>query len=688
MNEIKVSILVPAFNAGLYIEGCLRSLISQTRKDIEVIVTDDGSTDHTAELAERLAHTDCRIQVVRQPSCQGVSEARNKALSLAQGEFVLFVDSDDSLSPDAVQLLVDCAECTQADIVLAGMQYCYADGRQARVGDRTPIFESAQQVLSGPECFLQMQNADCYVPMVCGCLYRTAFLRTCGLRFEGYYHEDERFTPFALYHARRVAFVADDLYYYRQHPASMMHRKDLFRERAEALSSVGYALLQLTEKELRKMAGDVWDAYRAYAEHLYRRAQELYERELYVSARKCMFVFAEDGTGACYGVGTYIRQLTHCFDREEWDVQVVTLHKQYRARQFRMENGIAYYEFPDDTQDNPEESFPVKMSRYNKGVFYYLASRLGENKQVYCHFNFSGHRQLAELFKAQLHAFIAFTLHYTQWSFDLLGDTDWLQRIIQSPTGNKEKNLLANFEEERSFMTDCCDRIIAIAHHSHRMLADLYGIDPEKTVYIPNALQTPGRTYTEEERAALRRKYGFRPHEKLLVFAGRLDLVKGIVELATAFGQLVAEGHTDVRLIVAGSGNFSRCMEAAAPHWSNIVFTGFIPQAQLYELYAIAQAGIVPSLHEEFGYVALEMMVNGLPVVVNGTTGLREIVDNGRYGTMFKFGQGNDNSSLKEALLKALYTPGEQPDPKVIRQWIEERYSFDLFKKRITRWRN
>lgn len=69
MNEIKVSILVPAFNAGLYIEGCLRSLISQTRKDIEVIVTDDGSTDHTAELAERLAHTDCRIQTAAYRWC-------------------------------------------------------------------------------------------------------------------------------------------------------------------------------------------------------------------------------------------------------------------------------------------------------------------------------------------------------------------------------------------------------------------------------------------------------------------------------------------------------------------------------------------------------------------------------------------------------------------------------------------
>lgn len=683
MNEINVSILVPAFNAAPYIEECLRSLTSQTRKDIEIIVIDDGSTDRTAESAEKLAHTDRRIRVVRQPSCQGVSEARNKALSLAQGEFILFVDSDDSLSPDAVQLLADRAECVQADIVLASMLYCYADGRQVRVGDRTPIFGSAQQALSGPECFLQMQNADCYVPMVCGCLYRTAFLRTCRLRFEGRCHEDERFTPFALYYARRVAFVADDLYYYRQHPTSMMHRKDLFRERAEALSSVGNALLQLAEKELRKMAGDVRDSYRAYAEYLYRRAQELYEQELYASARKCMFVFAEDGTGACYGVGTYIRQLTRCFDREEWDVLVVTLHKLYRARQFRMENGIAYYEFPDDTWDDPDESFPAKAIRYYKGVFYYLASRLDENKKVYCHFNFSGHRQLAELFKAQLHAFIAFTLHYTQWSFDLLGDTNWLKRIMQSPTGNKEKNLLANFEEERSFMADCCDRIIAIAHHSHRMLAELYGIAPEKNVYIPNALQTLGRIYTEEERAALRRKYGFRPHEKLLIFAGRLDLVKGIVELATAFGQLVAEGHADVRLIVAGSGNFSRCMEAAAPYWSGIVFTGFIPQEQLYELYAIAQAGVVPSLHEEFGYVALEMMANGLPIVVNNTTGLREIVNGGKYGTVFKFGQGNDIGSLKEALLKALYAPAEQSDPKATRQWIEERYSFDLFKKRI-----
>lgn len=683
MNEIKVSILVPAFNADPYIEKCLRSLILQTQKDIEIIVIDDGSTDHTAEVVERFVQTDHRIQMVQQPFCQGVSEARNKALSLAQGEFVLFVDSDDSLSLDAVQLLTERAECLQADIVLVSMLYCYSDGRQIRVGDRSSIFVSAQQVLSGPECFLQMQNAGCYVPMVCGCLYRTAFLRTYGLRFEGRYHEDERFTPFALYNAQRVAFMANDIYYYRQHPDSMMHNKDLFRKRAEALSSVANALSKLTEEELRNMPGDVRDAYLTYAEHLYRRAQEIYEQELYTSSRKCMFVFAEDGTGACYGVGTYIRQLTRCFDKEEWDVQVVTLHKLYHARQFRMENGIAYYEFSDDRRGDPDESFSVRVSRYNKGVFYYLASRLSENKKVYCHFNFSGHRQLAELFKTQLHAFIVFTLHYTQWSFDLLGDTEWLRRIIQSPSGNKEKNLLNNFEEERSFMTDCCDRIISIAHHSHRMLTELYGITPEKVIYIPNALQTQGRIYTDEERAALRHKYGFLPHEKLLIFAGRLDLVKGIVELVKAFGQLIAEGYTDIRLIVAGSGNFTRCMEAAAPYWSRIVFTGFIPQTQLYELYAIAQAGVVPSLHEEFGYVALEMMANGLPIVVNNTTGLREIVNNGKYGIMFKFGYGNDIGPLKEALLKILYAPAERPDPKTTCQWIEERYSFDLFKKRI-----
>lgn len=99
---MKVSVIIPVYNVEKYLESCLESIKSQTFTDYELILINDGSTDESVAIMRRYAKTDARIRIISQ-SNRGVSAARNLGLSVAEGEYVLFVDSDDTILPDALE---------------------------------------------------------------------------------------------------------------------------------------------------------------------------------------------------------------------------------------------------------------------------------------------------------------------------------------------------------------------------------------------------------------------------------------------------------------------------------------------------------------------------------------------------------------------------------------------------------
>lgn len=100
-----VSIVIPVFNAEHYLEDCLNSAIQQTRSEIEIICVNDGSTDSSGRILKRFQALDSRIVVLSQPNL-GLSLARNRGLTRATGEYVMFLDSDDALDLEAVEKLV------------------------------------------------------------------------------------------------------------------------------------------------------------------------------------------------------------------------------------------------------------------------------------------------------------------------------------------------------------------------------------------------------------------------------------------------------------------------------------------------------------------------------------------------------------------------------------------------------
>lgn len=161
--EALVSIVVPVYNAETYLEKCVHSLLTQSYRKVEIILVDDGSTDTSGRIIDRFAEQDSHIRVLHQRN-SGVSVARNKGIELAQGEWIIFVDADDTIDPDYLEKLMSVSQ--DVDMVICGMKLIKDDNitfskffvDNNSKGNRLTTAELLQcirlYVLSGPVCKL------------------------------------------------------------------------------------------------------------------------------------------------------------------------------------------------------------------------------------------------------------------------------------------------------------------------------------------------------------------------------------------------------------------------------------------------------------------------------------------------------------------------------------------------------
>ena len=117
MKDSIVSIIIPVYNAGEYLAETLDSVLSQTYSNLEIILVDDGSTDGSGEYCDRIKESDCRIKVFHKEN-GGAAEARNYALERVNGDYVVFIDSDDLVKPDYIENMVRAAEKWNAQLVV------------------------------------------------------------------------------------------------------------------------------------------------------------------------------------------------------------------------------------------------------------------------------------------------------------------------------------------------------------------------------------------------------------------------------------------------------------------------------------------------------------------------------------------------------------------------------------------
>ena len=126
-----VSIIVPIYKVEPYLDQCVQSIVDQTYANLEIILVDDGSPDNCPAMCDAWAEKDSRIRVIHKAN-GGVSSARNAGLDMATGSYIAFVDADDWLEPAAVEILLEQAVSTGADIVVGNYYFDYVDGRSAQ----------------------------------------------------------------------------------------------------------------------------------------------------------------------------------------------------------------------------------------------------------------------------------------------------------------------------------------------------------------------------------------------------------------------------------------------------------------------------------------------------------------------------------------------------------------------------
>lgn len=224
--NIAVSVIVPVFNGEEYIERCISSITNQTLKNIEIIVIDDGSADGTLKVLEQIK--DERITVKSQKNTgQGI--ARNNGIEMAQGEYIAFVDADDTIEKNMLEKMYLKAKREKADVVQCNIRDIYADG-----SDRIQLAYSDMSVTVKDRCrYMDKYFSTCQHSFeVCNKMINLEFLRGTGVVFRDtkrYFSEDLLFNLELIKHIRKVCFISKPYYNYYQREDSHLHTNSAAR---------------------------------------------------------------------------------------------------------------------------------------------------------------------------------------------------------------------------------------------------------------------------------------------------------------------------------------------------------------------------------------------------------------------------------------------------------------------------
>ena len=399
-----------------------------------------------------------------------------------------------------------------------------------------------------------------------------------------------------------------------------------------------------------------------------------------------IFLFDEECRGQNYGIGTYVNQLIEALKGTRYSVFSIHLKSgRTHALEIRKEETVTHIYVGDLHRKCYKKDWNTIRQQYYRSVSLLLSPFLKANCSLF-HMNYVQMASLADCLKAMCpHSQAILTVHYTDWSFALLGNHARLQEILDTPLqDDNSQSVVESIENWRKDLKHF-DRIIAIAKHSYQDLMDIYQVPEEKLTCIPHGLEDKYPGLSQVERNQLRQKFGFTATDKILIFAGKLDTVKGVSLLIKAF-RVLKRQYSELRLIIAGDGNYKEVLENCQPEWAYITFTGFVDKPTLYELYAISDIGVLPSLHEEFGFVALEMMMMKVSLIVGKTSGLSELVVPNKTGLLVKWEEEESKNinHLAEAIVQFIENPKRSQE---YARWGRERYwckyNIDLLKERM-----
>ena len=221
-----ISIIIPVYNSALYLERCVDSILNQTYRDLEVILVDDGSTDGSGDICDRYAFVDSRVKIIHTEN-RGVSVARNTGMSMAHGEYLSFIDSDDWIDPRFCELLYNALEEKGCDMAMCHFSKVWNNEFSTSKSSDKMVY--AEEITNSRlyDMLLAIpidtyRNSSLPYDVIWGKLYRRNILN--DLYFMQIYAEDAEFNSRLYMRVKKAAVINEPLYVWIQYPQSL-HRQ-------------------------------------------------------------------------------------------------------------------------------------------------------------------------------------------------------------------------------------------------------------------------------------------------------------------------------------------------------------------------------------------------------------------------------------------------------------------------------
>jgi len=239
----KVSVIIAVYNMEKYLDQCLQSIINQTLKEIEIICIDDNSTDKSLEILRNYAQQDNRIIIISQQENFGQGAARNKALEVAKGDYIMFLDSDDWLEPEACECAFNQIKTNDNDFAYFNV-YNFFENKQKKLIDKEKL-KPFNFIANNPH--IELFKLDfCFIKSAESCfkIYKREFLNNNNIRYSSEkLGEDVPFSIKAIVCAKNISIINKPIYNYRIHSSSTTtsktkYYKQLLTAREEALNIV------------------------------------------------------------------------------------------------------------------------------------------------------------------------------------------------------------------------------------------------------------------------------------------------------------------------------------------------------------------------------------------------------------------------------------------------------------------
>lgn len=251
MESPLISVIIPVYNTGKYLQQCLDSVIAQTYQNLDIVVVDDGSTDGSGDLCDQYAQRDERIRVLHKENT-GVSSARNMGLIHAKANYLCFVDADDVILPDYVMYLYKLLISYQADISICG--YVKLANIDEYIDEEKEYIRVYQKQTALKDMIYKC-NITSYSYLK---LYRKELLNDIYFDEELHVAEDFDFVYKCLLNTEKIVYGSKVLYIYRQHDESCMHSDNW--NKYEKTWEISYHRI----KNIKKNIPELMNAYITY----------------------------------------------------------------------------------------------------------------------------------------------------------------------------------------------------------------------------------------------------------------------------------------------------------------------------------------------------------------------------------------------------------------------------------------